>query len=519
MSEDTLQKSTTGKSAANRTAALFLTGLSLLHLGLVFRFPLAPDETYYWEWSRHPGYGYYDQGPMVAWVIHFFCSLSGNNGFGIRIGIVFASTLTFLFLYLTARDLLGHRSAMRAIVALSLTPLAMAGGFVAIYDPLVALFWAGALYFSSRALFFNNSNAWWFAGICFGLGLLSKHTMIFYLPCLLIFLLYFPGQRHHLREYRPYMALGLGLLVFSPNLIWQMNHHWMTFAHLFILAGKGTDHTALRRFGDFLGSQVGLLSPLLFFGLLGAMVWAWKRACRDGDEKIGFLLAMGLPTLLFFLMMTFKSKVQANWAICGWFTPPMLYAAWLENVPAKSLRMRYYLVSVALCGMLTLLLIMPELRGPLHLHISPRLDQMNKLYGGSELGAAAGEAHEEMIAATGKPVAVGAVTYDNAGRMGFYMPNKPASWCPFLGTRLNSYLLWNKTAAPAIGGNALLADDYAPDDPGLPPFNKIFDRVEPVAEPVYVYRHSLYREPVHVYYLYRCYGYRPNPSVEQPGGG
>src|SRR5258708_35972740 len=28
-----------------------------------------PDETYYWDWSRHLAFGYYDLPPIISWLI------------------------------------------------------------------------------------------------------------------------------------------------------------------------------------------------------------------------------------------------------------------------------------------------------------------------------------------------------------------------------------------------------------------------------------------------------------------
>src|SRR5207302_11088102 len=130
--------------------------------------------------------------------------------------------------------------------------------------------------FASRALFFNSNRAWYGLGTCLGLGMLSKHTMILFLPCLALAILVLPGQRRWLRRSEPYLALLIGLIIFSPNLWWQANHNWMTFRHLLLLTGKGADQGVLRRIGDYIGSQAGLITPLLFLG----WTWALFRAGR-----------------------------------------------------------------------------------------------------------------------------------------------------------------------------------------------------------------------------------------------
>jgi hypothetical protein len=231
--------------------------------------------------------------------------------------------------------------------------------------------------------------------------------------------------------------------------------------------------------------------------------------------------------------MTVKSKVQANWAVCGWVTAPSLWAAWLEvrvsrvgdgeggwPAVARMLRGPFTRLALAVSAALTLLLAVPELRSVLHLRIPPKWDtQMNKLYGGEELGAAVAEVKQQMEGEGAGPVTVGSVTYDNASRIGFYTLGKPDPYCLFLGTRMNSFALWQEPYRPKAGGSALLADDRPPSDPDRVRYEDVFERVEPIQEPVLVWRRGIYTDPVHRYYLYRCYGYRPNPAAETPRGG
>ena len=54
----------------------------------------------------------------------------------------------------------------------------------------------------------------------------------------------------------------------------------------------------------------------------------------------------------------------------------------------------------------------------------------------------------------------------------------------------------------------ILSDDHAPGEPGRPPFESVFERVEPAPKGIPIWRAGVYDEPVHTYYLYRCYGYR-----------
>jgi 4-amino-4-deoxy-L-arabinose transferase-like glycosyltransferase len=114
------------------------------------------------------------------------------------------------------------------------------GSLIATYDPLLVVFWAGALLCLERALFASElqsqRRAWFGAGVLTGLGFLSKHTMLLLLPCLVLFLLWSPEHRFWLRRWEPYAAFALCLLMYGGVFYWNATHHWWTFGHLFFLA-------------------------------------------------------------------------------------------------------------------------------------------------------------------------------------------------------------------------------------------------------------------------------------------
>jgi hypothetical protein len=227
--------------------------------------------------------------------------------------------------------------------------------------------------------------------------------------------------------------------------------------------------------------------------------------------------------------MTLKSKVQANWAVNGWLTAPICYAVWLEEMWRQRTHRKaqwtlgFAALAALFCFWLSLILILPESRSWLGIRTPAKWDQMNKMYGGAELAEAVAPLRSQMDAeakALGKrPVALGAATYDNASRLAFCLPDKPETFNLFLDTRASSYLQWNALALPKPGENALVVDDLAPDDPKRPLFEAVFERIEPEYTPIQVYRAGVYAEPIHTFYLYRCYGYRPNEDVEKPKGG
>lgn len=499
---------------------LLLGFTTILHVALVFRFPLAPDETYYWEWSRRGlDWGYYDQGPMIAWVIRAFCSWMGDTELAIRMPTLIASLCGQLFMYFFSRDLFGPRVAFWSLWPLAFTPFALAGGFVATYDPLVVMFWAMALYFVSRAIFFGNAWAWLAFGFALGFGMLSKYTMFLFLPCLALFCFTIPEYRRLFFLPKPWLAIFIGFAILAPNIFWMSQHDWITVSHVEQLTASRADKPLLTRIGSYLGTQAGLITPVLFFLTITSLFWTARRTSGKLDPRRWFLFCFSAPILLFFGLETFRGSVLPNWPILGWLTVPTAIAAWVEhaNNTTKRARSVAYASSIVVAVIFSLLIVYTELLATVGIQVPIAWTrQVNRMFGGRELAAAADRVKRDMELETNGRVAVAGTHYDTSSRLAFYMEGKPLTLCLFLGTRLNQYMYWNRAVAPNDGDAMLIVGDYPIDSPKRPPYEKLFDRVVQIDEPVPIYRRPLYDEPVHTYYIYRCYGFRFDESAISP---
>ena len=142
-------------------------------------------------------------------------------------------------------------------------------------------------------------------------ALLSKYSALFFGPAILIWLLVVPKQRHWLLTPWPYLGGLLALAIFSPVLIWNAEHHWVSF--LKQISGRA-------RIEDFRPSyllelvptQIAFATPLVF--ILGAMgLHALAR------RKTGALPARALINAIFwtitayFVWHALHARVEANW--------------------------------------------------------------------------------------------------------------------------------------------------------------------------------------------------------------
>src|SRR5258708_23045128 len=95
-----------------------------------------PDETYYWDWSRHLAFGYYDHPPVIAWLIaagNWLAGLFGANAspLAIRLFPVIAGGGARLFASLAAYPLGRGGAAGRTPGVVALVPHSASGPVLA----------------------------------------------------------------------------------------------------------------------------------------------------------------------------------------------------------------------------------------------------------------------------------------------------------------------------------------------------------------------------------------------------
>ncbi len=158
---------------SNLAAGLILYGfvLRLVYAGSV---ELMPEETYYWNYSRHLDFGYLDHPPMVAWLIRAATAIFGQTEFGVRAGALGCGVVTSIFVYKLARNLFGETAALAALLLTQALPYFFLSGLLMTPDAVMVAAWAGSLYYLERALLGGQSRAWWFAGVFLGIGMISK---------------------------------------------------------------------------------------------------------------------------------------------------------------------------------------------------------------------------------------------------------------------------------------------------------------------------------------------------------
>ncbi len=429
--------------------ALVLLVLSLFRIYYILVGPLdlSPDEAQYWDWSRRLGLSYYSKGPAVAYIIAAGRALLGNTEMGVRLPAVLFSLLSSVVLYVMTRDIMkrevpegsGLPGAAGLVAALlpQVVPLFSAYGVIMTIDSPFIFFWSLSLYLFYRAVRDWPERGepklltWMILGLAVGIGLLVKYTMAFFYLSAFLCLAADRDRRRLLLQPTPYLSFLVSLAAFSPVLIWNSMHDWVTFRHT-----AGQAHIAdgvrltLDRFLEFGGSQLGVISPVLLVFMLISLFVLRKRS-----EAGGILFWFSIPVLLFFTLKSFQGKVQANWALPAYISGFVALGIYTVKYwhgfrrPVRALLVTGVLMSVAISA---------AAHYPSLINLPPKMDPSARLRGWRELG-------EEISRRSGRmerPYFIFSDKYQVTSELAFYVKGNPVTYCVNLGRRMNQYDIW-----------------------------------------------------------------------------
>lgn len=271
---------------------------------------LFADEAQYWEWSRYLEWGYYSKPPMVAWLIALTTHVCGSSEFCIRLSSPFLHLLTSLAIFGIARELYNSRLAVFSMLAYLTLPAVSFSSLLISTDPPLLFFWSVSLYCFIKALKSPFLGWWILAGIAAGLGMQSKYTMLLFLPSAMFYLALTPTYRPVLGKMGFWLAAGIALLVYFPNILWNYQHGFASYMHT-----KDISQLQHQRFHPFKGLEF-LLAQAALFGpvFYGIIIIAFCRAKKLFVEKNSrLLLCFILPLLLLITTLAFIAKAEINW--------------------------------------------------------------------------------------------------------------------------------------------------------------------------------------------------------------
>lgn len=327
---------------------------NLLNLYFNAKFDIHFDEAYYWTWSRHLDFSYYDHPPMIAYLIRSFTIFS-NNIFFIRLVGVACGFTSGLMIYLLALRMFNPKVANISLLLLMAWPIFAGINFIITPDSPLIMFWSLSLYFAYLAINEAKSNAWPLLGIFIAAALLSKYTAILLIPSLILIIIV-SGKVKLLFNPKIYLMLLLALILFSPVIYWNYIHHWLSFRYQL---NHGVSTHAQQIFWpgivDYLINQLAATNPIIFLSLSYYLIRYYKN--NFTDPKLIFLICPFLTPYLFFLYNSGTKYQEGNWAAPAYISAIIFLAYYL----AKFERRWIYNAALALMLIIIITLRMPTI--------------------------------------------------------------------------------------------------------------------------------------------------------------
>ena len=190
------------------------------------------DELLHLSASEHLAWGYFEFPPFIAVIGKMAHFIFGYSVSGIRFFSTLAGIGILVICCSIAKELGGKRQAilLAGFSVLSFLPFYRNH---LLFQPVAfdQFFWTLGFYFLVR--YFNTKEAKFlvFLGITFGIGLMNKYTILVWGFGVFIGLLFYDKSRLFKNKWL-YLSGIISVLIFLPNIIWQINHHFPFVLHL-----------------------------------------------------------------------------------------------------------------------------------------------------------------------------------------------------------------------------------------------------------------------------------------------
>jgi hypothetical protein len=371
-------------SSRSDTVALLLiaTIIAFIHLLSNNRYGFHRDELQFLSDARHLDWGFVAYPPFTPFVERVSLSLYGLSLIGLRLFSVIAQALAIVVTGLMARELGGGRLAqIAAAFSIALAPLPLFEGTEFQYSTFDYLWWVLIAYFVIRLLKTGNPRWWLAVGVVTGLGLQTKYSICFYIAGILGGMLLTQARRYFVDKWF-WAGTALALVIFLPNLLWQVHHGFISYHFL--------QHIHKRDVGEGRADGFLLHQFLICTNLFTAPMWIAGLISFLRNRRYRLLVWMYLiPLALFFFgkgrgyyLAPAYPMLMAMGAVAGERWTASLPTLWRRTVEVV------YLTGVAVAGLYICALILPiASSGPLKNFALSRNGDLREEIGWNELVA------------------------------------------------------------------------------------------------------------------------------------
>jgi hypothetical protein len=241
----------------------------LIHFLTSTTYELHRDEMLYFAQGLHPAFGYLSTPPFIGFLAFLIHGFLGYSEFGIKLFPALAGAGSFIIIALFVKEFGGKNLAL----IIACTGYLASGAFLrtgSLFMPVIfdQFFWFLSSFLVFKMVIRNNPRLWIWIGLVFGLSFINKYSIAFFGFSLVTALLLTEHRKLLLSKYLLYGIL-IGLIVITPNLIWQHYHNWPVVHHMILLKQTQLVNVSVK---GFLIDQILSFIPAIFIWLPGLLV-------------------------------------------------------------------------------------------------------------------------------------------------------------------------------------------------------------------------------------------------------
>ncbi|RJP27197.1 MAG: phospholipid carrier-dependent glycosyltransferase [Candidatus Omnitrophota bacterium] len=442
---------------------IYLTGLSQLHY----------DEAYWWlKAQKGLTLGYYDNPPLLAWIIKAFLKLFGDTQFSIRVISQLFFTFSSIMIYLAGKEFSGRpQVGVYSLLIFNFIPGFWLQSLITVPESILVFFILATMFAFFKASSQNKAMWWVLLGICMGLGAMIHYSIILTIASLLMILFF--NSRYRAFRKNIYLSL-LGLFfVITPNILWIIKHSqtilWICKriypGHQFI--------SILRSLSDFTLLQILVLSPGIFMLFLWVLLTAMPKKSDYSSPgeyimKQFFYLNFSMLSGLSLIRM---NALDADWLAQAYLPAIVLASSKIDLLKSKALIsvrvFRLIFILILACGIIFSAILSISMINFSFAGKAGLSDIFKDFYGWRELSNEVGEIKQSLFGAD--PVLV-SDNYAILSELAFYLKDRDVF---YVSNSKNSHSfnfgLWSKPTGKKsaifvtdrdIGENQSLTDKF-----------------------------------------------------------
>ncbi|HXC77400.1 MAG TPA: glycosyltransferase family 39 protein [Candidatus Acidoferrum sp.] len=208
-------------------------GVIAIHLTTNSTLGFHTDELYYLAAGRHPALGYVDFPPIVPLLARLETGLLGVSPWTLRL---LPSLLGGFLVALSGAYVrrLGGSLWLQALALLAAVgaPYLLGSNWVFQTVTFDQVTWMVAIYWFLCLVLDRRPRHWIYLGITLGVGLEVKYTILGLIAGIVIAILLIPSLRTELRTKYPWLAAAIALVIWAPNVYWQIANGFPTLVYV-----------------------------------------------------------------------------------------------------------------------------------------------------------------------------------------------------------------------------------------------------------------------------------------------